>query len=76
MSAPHSHDAGEIAALEQQTGLYLIGYLAAGSPFVLLPILGGRPLSLEARRELVARLNGRGLPIVATPEELRPAAGE
>jgi hypothetical protein len=65
MNAPHTHAPAELGELEASTGLHLVGYLAVGSPFALVPVLSGRRLSLEARRELVARLNGRGVPIVA-----------
>lgn len=73
MTAPHTHDAGEIAALEAASGLHLLGYLLAGAPGTLVPILSGRQLSEQARRELVARLNGRGVPIVADTPPVEPS---
>jgi hypothetical protein len=65
MTVPRTHSPDELAALERSTGLRLLGYLAAGEPVTLLPILGRVELGEAQRRRLVAALNRAGLPVVA-----------
>jgi hypothetical protein len=64
----HTHTPAELAALEAETGLQLVGYLAVGDPVALLPILGRAALTEAQRRRLVAGLNGRGVELVALPQ--------
>lgn len=60
MPPPIAHAPSEIAVLEAASALQLAGYLAAGAPVTLLPILA-HPRPQAARRALVGRLNGRQL---------------
>ena len=67
-AAPYTHTPAELAALERATGLELVGYLAAGEPRTLLPILARVALSAAQRRRLVLGLNRVGLAEVAQVE--------
>ena len=73
MSDRRTHTPAEIAELERRSGLYLVGFLACGAPELCLPILGGRKLSEAGRRELVAKLNERGIPVLADPPQVEPS---
>lgn len=55
-----SHTAEELSALEHVSGLLVAGYVAAGEPRVLVPLLI-RPERWPERRALVLAANGRGM---------------
>lgn len=56
-STRYSHSPVELAAVEQHTGLVCYGWLSAGPE--LLPIFGQPGRSVQQRRAIVLRLNGR-----------------
>jgi len=69
MPPTYSHDAGDVARIETQTGLKLLCWLDPQDGGPLIPVLARPELVAAERRRIALRLNGRAAPAPAPPAE-------